>query len=163
MIFQSLTFFCGGLFTNNYTFNSNRIPDIYRSLYSLGLRCGAVKQIQNSKFLIFLSRNLSEKTFSRFFVKKVKTLTKTQMEPTKWKLRCCIHDEAKQQFLSKNYHSICQGDIFGQNFPSSGCRRRLLQDDDHSGSRPHSFPGLYKMRSGTSPEWFWICPELAGS
>ena len=37
----------------------------------------------------------------------------------------------------------CHGDLFGQSFASSGCRRRLLQDEDHSGSRPHSFPGLY--------------------
>ena len=39
--------------------------------------------------------------------------------------------------------SPCHGDLFGQNFASSGCRRRLLQDEDHSGSRSHSFPGLY--------------------
>ena len=37
----------------------------------------------------------------------------------------------------------CHGDLFGQSFASSGCRRCLLQDEDHSGSRPHSFPGLY--------------------
>ena len=36
----------------------------------------------------------------------------------------------------------CHGDLFGQTFASSGCRRCLLQDEDHSGSRPHSFPGL---------------------
>ena len=45
------------------------------------------------------------------------------------------------------YHSMaivwCHGGLLGQSFASSGCRRCLHQDEDHSGSRPHSFPGLY--------------------
>ena len=46
---------------------------------------------------------------------------------------------------------------------SSGFGRCLLQDEDQSGSRPHSFPGLFHMRSGTSPEQFQSGPELVGS
>ena len=40
-------------------------------------------------------------------------------------------------------NEVYHGDPFGQNFASSGCRRCLLQDEDHSGSRPHSFPDFY--------------------
>ena len=39
----------------------------------------------------------------------------------------------------------------------------LLQDEDLSGSRLHSFPGLYQMRSGTSRERFRSALELEGS
>ena len=42
----------------------------------------------------------------------------------------------------------CRGLLLGQCFMSSGRGRDLLQDEDHSGSRPHSFPGYYLMRSG---------------
>ena len=38
----------------------------------------------------------------------------------------------------------------------SDSERRLLQDEDHSGSRPHSFPGLFPSAfrdvSGADPE-----------
>ena len=57
----------------------------------------------------------------------------------------------------------CHGNLQGQSFVSSGFGRRLLQDEDHSESLPHSFPGLYHMRSGSSPEQFQSGPELAGS
>ena len=43
---------------------------------------------------------------------------------------------------------MCRGLLLGQCFLSSGRGRDLLQDEDHSGSRPHSFPGYYLMRSG---------------
>ena len=59
--------------------------------------------------------------------------------------------------------SPCRGLILGQSFPSSGCGRCLLQDEDHSGSPGHSFSGLYWMRSGTSPERFRSGFEVAGS
>ena len=59
--------------------------------------------------------------------------------------------------------NICRGHILGQNFVSSDCGRGPLQDEDHSGSRPHSFPGLYLMRSGRAPEWFRSDPVVAGS
>ena len=39
----------------------------------------------------------------------------------------------------------------------------MLQAEDHSGSRLHSFTGLYQMCSGTSPEWNRSDLELAGS
>ena len=61
------------------------------------------------------------------------------------------------------FNCMCRGHLLGQSFASSGCGRCLLQDEDHSGSRPHSFPGLYSMHSGTSPERFRSGPELAGS
>ena len=67
--------------------------------------------------------------------------------------RCCVAD----------LDSACHGHLPGQNFVSSGYGRGLLQDEDHSGSRPHSFPGLYSMRSGTSPEWFRTGPGVVGS
>ena len=57
----------------------------------------------------------------------------------------------------------CHGHHLGQVFVSSGSGRRLLQDEDHSGSRHHSFPGLCHMRSETSPERFRSGRELAGS
>ena len=37
----------------------------------------------------------------------------------------------------------CSGRLLGQSFVSSGCWRGPLQDEGHSGSHPHSFPGLY--------------------
>ena len=42
----------------------------------------------------------------------------------------------------------CRGHLLGQSFVSSDRGRGPLQDEDHSGSRPLSFPGLYLMRSG---------------
>ena len=48
-------------------------------------------------------------------------------------------------------------------FVLSGCGRCLLQDEDHPGSRPHSFLDLCQMCSGTSPERFRSSPEVAGS
>ena len=46
----------------------------------------------------------------------------------------------------------------GQTFASSGCGRCLFQDEDHSGSRPHSFLALRYMRSWrlrSGSEWSW--------
>ena len=45
----------------------------------------------------------------------------------------------------------------------SGSGGHLLQYEEHSGSHPRSFPGLFHMCSGTSPEQFRSRPELAGS
>ena len=57
----------------------------------------------------------------------------------------------------------CRGHLLGQSFVSSDRGRDLLQDEDHSGSRPHLFPGLCLMRSGWAPEWFRSVPVVAGS
>ena len=57
----------------------------------------------------------------------------------------------------------CRGHFLGQSSASPGFGRCLLQDEDHSGSRPHSFPGLPSIRSGTSPEKFRSGPELTVS
>ena len=57
---------------------------------------------------------------------------------------------------------VCRGGLLGQNFASSGCVRSPLQDEDHPGSRPHSLPGLYQIRSGTS-ERFRSGPGSADS
>ena len=37
---------------------------------------------------------------------------------------------------------------------SSDRGRGPLQDEDQSGSHPHSFSGLYLMGSGRAPHWF---------
>ena len=58
---------------------------------------------------------------------------------------------------------MCHGGLLGQSFVSSGRGRGPLQDEDHSGSRLRSFPGLCLMRSGIAPEWFRSAPVVAGS
>ena len=66
-----------------------------------------------------------------------------------------IHSEAfGNHAAEKISEQSCRGHLLGQNFVSSDRGRGPLQDEDHSGSRPHSFPGLYLMRSGCAPEWF---------
>ena len=50
-----------------------------------------------------------------------------------------------------------------QKFAWCGSETPLLQDEDHSECRPHSFSGLCHMRSGTSPERNRSGPELAAS
>ena len=64
---------------------------------------------------------------------------------------------------NKKSDCSCRGLVLGQSFVSSDSKRCLFQDEDHSGSRPQLFPGLCRMRSGTSPERFRSSPELAGS
>ena len=59
--------------------------------------------------------------------------------------------------------SYCRGHLPGLSLVLSGSARGSLQDEDHSGSRLHLFPGLYHMRSETSPERFRSGLELAGS
>ena len=51
----------------------------------------------------------------------------------------------------------------GQSFVYSDSERRLLHDEDHSGSRPHSLPGLSQVGSGISPERIRSGFILAGS
>ena len=69
----------------------------------------------------------------------------------------------EHKWLPRELLSPCRGHLLGQSFASSGCGRCLLQDENHSGRRPHSFPGLCQMRSGTFPERFRSSPELADS
>ena len=57
----------------------------------------------------------------------------------------------------------CRGRLQGQGCLQSGFERCLLQDEDHSGSRPHSFLGLSHMHSRTSLERFRSGLELTGS
>ena len=45
----------------------------------------------------------------------------------------------------------------------AGCGRGPLQDEDHSGSRPHSFPGLFSMGSERPPERPRSGPAVTGS
>ena len=47
--------------------------------------------------------------------------------------------------------NFCHDNLLGQSFVKSGRGRCLLQDEDNSGSPPHSFPGLC---SGMFPERF---------
>ena len=60
-------------------------------------------------------------------------------------------------------HRWCRRRRLDQTFALSGCERSFLQDDDHSGSRPHSFPGLLHMHSGKSRERIPSDPEIVGS
>ena len=69
--------------------------------------------------------------------------------------------ESQRSYLTHVVY--CRGHLLGQSFESSDRGRGPLQDEDHSGSRPHSFPGLYLMRSGRDPEWFWSGPVVADS
>ena len=52
--------------------------------------------------------------------------------------------------------TICHKCNVGQSSVYSDSESHPLQDEDHSASRPHSFPGLYAVCSGTSPEWPWF-------
>ena len=74
----------------------------------------------------------------------------------------CLNFLSYKLFAFLQYCS-CGGHLLGRSFVSSGSGRRLLQREDHSGSRPQSFPGYCHMRSGTPPERFPTGPELAGS
>ena len=62
-----------------------------------------------------------------------------------------------------NLKEYCRNPFLGQSFVSSDRGRGPLQVEDHSESRPHSFPGLYLMRSGRTPEWFRSVAVVAGS
>ena len=57
----------------------------------------------------------------------------------------------------------CRGLLLGQSFVLSDRGRDPLQDEDHSGSRPNSFPGYCLMRAGRAPEWLRSGPVVAGS
>ena len=61
----------------------------------------------------------------------------------------------------------CPVGLLGQSFSSSGCRRRLLQDEDHSGIQqslwdptlgfvPWFVLNAFRDVSGAVPEWPWI-------
>ena len=58
---------------------------------------------------------------------------------------------------------LCRGHLLGQSFVPFDRGRGPLQDKDHFGSRPHSFPGLQIMRSGMALELFRSGPVVAGS
>ena len=60
--------------------------------------------------------------------------------------------------LKMVFVQMIDGTLLGQSFVSSDHGRGPLQDEDHSGSHPHSFPGLYLLRSGRVPE----CPCSSG-
>ena len=64
---------------------------------------------------------------------------------------------------NSNMHSGCHDNLLGQSFCVAGCRRCLLQDEDHSGSRPHSFPGFPRLCSGMFPERFRNASVSVGS
>ena len=60
-------------------------------------------------------------------------------------------------------NGMCHSPFLYQSFVPSDRGRDLLQDEDHSASRPHSFPRLYLMRSGWAPEWFRSHLVVVGS
>ena len=74
-------------------------------------------------------------------------------------------NEAHYRVLKLKRVSICfcRGHLLGQSFESPDHGRGPLQDENHSGSRPHSLPGLYLMHSGRAPEWFRSGHVVAGS
>ena len=79
-------------------------------------------------------------------------------------LVCTRHSEVSIEGFHLVYvNESCSGRLLGQSFVSSDRGRGPLQDEDHPGSRPHSFPGLYLMRSGRAPEWFRSILIVAGS
>ena len=57
----------------------------------------------------------------------------------------------------------CRGLFLSLSFALSGCGKGPLQDEDHFGSRLHSFPGLYSIGSERPPEWLRSGPAVAGS
>ena len=61
------------------------------------------------------------------------------------------------------YTSHCHKRHVGQSFVYSDFERHPLQDEDHSGSRPHSFRGLYVLCSRTPREQFRSGLELVAS
>ena len=67
------------------------------------------------------------------------------------------------KFHSGSWNCFCLGRHLGQSFPLSDSEWRLLPDKDDSGSRPHSFCGLYQVGSRMFPERIRSSPELAGS
>ena len=68
-----------------------------------------------------------------------------------------------------NYQSVlwllspCGGHLLGQSFASSHRGRGPLQDEDNTGSRPHSFPGLYLVGSERPPDWLRSGPTITDS
>ena len=77
-----------------------------------------------------------------------------------WNISYKFRYEANWKIFWKSVH--CRSHLLGQNFASSGCGKCLLRDEDHSGSRLHSFPGSCYLYSGTSPERFRRSPESTG-
>ena len=57
----------------------------------------------------------------------------------------------------------CHDSLLGLSFVYSGRGRCLLQDEDHSGSRHHSFPGFPRLCSGMFPERFRNASLSVGS
>ena len=53
--------------------------------------------------------------------------------------------------------------LLGLNPVKIGSRRHPLQDKDHFGSGPHSFPGFLCLNSGMTPERVWSEPGLVSS
>ena len=106
------------------------------------------------------------------------TIEKWSTEPTRPKIfkKIASTDNARENIpgLFRNFSGLTlrnrlfsrcviksRGQPLGQSCAQSGSERCPPQNEDHSGSRPHSFPGLYPMRSGMSPERFRSGPELA--
>ena len=57
----------------------------------------------------------------------------------------------------------CHGGLPSQSFVSADSEIYMPPAEDHFGSRAHSFPGLRRLRSGTSPKRFRSGPEVKGS
>ena len=78
---------------------------------------------------------------------------------------CFVLGDMKVDLLPKTATSVhyCRGPPLGQRFVATGRGRDPLQDEDHSGSRPHLFPGYFLMRSGWAPEWLRSTPVTTGS
>ena len=64
-----------------------------------------------------------------------------------------LHENGDKIYRWKDGRNCGRGLPLGQSFASSGSARCSLHDEDHSGTRLHSFPGLCHVRSGTPLEW----------
>ena len=74
-----------------------------------------------------------------------------------------LNQRHESVLLTENGSTHYRAFLLGQSFVSSDRGKGPPQDEDHSGSRPHSFPGLYLMRSGRAPEWFRSILVVPGS
>ena len=74
-----------------------------------------------------------------------------------------ISQKIQRKLTDAEILSHCRGFLIRLSFVSPGTAKRSHQDENHSGSRPHSFSGCCYTLLGTSPQFFWSNFEVAGS
>ena len=106
---------------------------------NFGIQPSLRKEVSNKNLLLHFRTGQRYNTYLNFWVYCYCSTNKTDMVQ-----------------LFRNifaFVGVCRGHLPGQSFLSSGYGRSPLQDEDHSGNCPRSFPSLYSMRSGRPPEW----------